>query len=96
MKTLSNIFRCTFCWGRQYWNLFYILFIFYYWQQVLFTLRGSSLLSPYNDAFVDIIDYEGSFQFSPETKFTSPLYVHITLAAETEAESQCFAQLLQC
>ena len=28
-KTFSNIFRSTFCWGREYLNIFYIPFIFY-------------------------------------------------------------------
>ena len=30
MKTFSNIFRSTFCWGMQYLNIFYILFVFYH------------------------------------------------------------------
>ena len=77
-------------------NISYISFIFYFCQQVLFTLRVSSLLSPLIDASVDIANDEGSFQFSPEAKFTSPLYIHITFATDTEAESPCFAQLLQC
>ena len=64
---------------------------FYYCQQVLFTLRVSSLLSPLNDASGDIVADEGSFQFSPEAEFTSPLYVHITLAANTETESPHFS-----
>ena len=42
MEIFSNSFRSTFCWGRLYLNIFFILFIFYYWQQVLFTLRVSS------------------------------------------------------
>ena len=36
------------------------------------------------------------FQFSREAEFTSPLYAYITHATDTEAESACFAQLLQC
>ena len=70
--------------------------ILYYCQRILFTLRVSSLLSPLNDASGDIVDEEASFQFSPEAEFTSPLYVHITLATNTEAESPCFKQTLQC
>ena len=54
------------------------------------------MLSPLNDVSVDIADDEGSFQFSPEAKFTSSLYIHITFATDAEAESPCFAQLLQC
>ena len=77
-------------------NIFYILFIFYYWQQVLFPLRVSSLLSLLNDAFVDIADDEGSFQFSPEVEFASALYIHSTLATDVEKESPSFPQLLQC
>ena len=46
---------------------------FYYCQQVLFTLRVSSLLSPLNHASGDIVVDDGSFQFSPEAEFTSPL-----------------------
>ena len=49
-----------------------------------------------DDGSVDNVNDEGSFQFSPEAEFTSPLYVHITLGTDTEAESPCFAQLLQC
>ena len=45
-------------------------------------IRVSSLLPPLNDASSDIIDDEGSFQFSTKAEFTSPLYVHITFAAE--------------
>ena len=42
-------------------------------QQVLFTLRASSLLTLLNDDSVDIVNDEPSFQFSPEARFTSPL-----------------------
>ena len=93
MKTFSNIFHSTFCWHRQYLNIFYISFIFYCWQQVLFKLRVSSLLSTLNDASVDIVDDQDSFQFSPEAEFTLPF--HITLVTDTEPESLCLAQLLQ-
>ena len=88
MKTFSNS-------TRQYLNIFYVSFIFYYYQQVLFTLRVSSLLSSLNDASGDIADYESSFQFSPEAEFKSPLYAHITLT-DNEAESPYFTPLLQC
>ena len=94
MKNFSNIFRSTFCWGSLYLSIFYIPFIFYYCQQVLFALRVSSLLLPLNDAPGDIVDDKDSFQFSPEDEFTSPWYVHITFATDTEAESSCFPQLL--
>ena len=76
-------------------NIFYIPFILYYCQQVLFTLRILSLLPPLNGASVDIADDNGSFQFSLEAEFTSPFYVQIALAADTEAESSFFANLLQ-
>ena len=59
-------------------------------------LRVSSLLLSLNDASGDLANDEGSFQFSPEAEFTLPLYVHITLAADTEAESPCSSKLLQC
>ena len=76
-------------------NIFYISFIFYCWQQVLFKLRVSSLLSTLNDASVDIVDDEDSFEFSFEAEFILPLYFHITLVRDTEPESLCLAQLLQ-
>ena len=76
-------------------NIFYIQIIFYYCQKVLFTLRVFLLLSLLNDASVDILDDEVSFQFSPEAIFMSPLYIHITLATDTETESPSFAQQLQ-
>ena len=76
--------------------LYHINFLSLPSQQVLFTLRVSSLLSPLNDASADIVDDEGSFQFSPEAEFRSPSYVHITFATETEAETPCLGQLLQC
>ena len=53
------------------------------------------MLSPLNDASVDIADNKGSFQFSPEAEFTSPLYLYIILATGTEVEALCLAQLLQ-
>ena len=55
IKILSNIFCFTFCWGREYVNASFIAFIFYYFQQVLFTLRVSSLILLLNDDSVDII-----------------------------------------
>ena len=72
-------------------NIFYIPFILYYLQQVLLTLKVSSLLPSLNDASVDIIDDEGFFQFSPEAEVTSPLYVHITLQ-QTLRQNQCLLQ----
>ena len=45
---------------------------------------------------LDIVDEEGSFYFSIEAEFVSPVYVHITLATNTDGESPSFAQLLQC
>ena len=47
-------------------------------------------------ASVDIIDDEGSFEFSTKAEFTSPLYIHITLATDTKAPSSGLEQLLQC
>ena len=55
----------------------------------------SSLLLLLIDGFVDIVDDESSFQFSPEAEFTPSLYFHITLATGTEAESTYFEKLLQ-
>ena len=93
MKTFSNIF---FLLGPVIFVNFCIPFMFYYCQQVWFILRVSSLLLPLNDAFGDTVHDKSSFQFSSEVEFLSPLYFPFTLAAVTEAESPCFAQLLQC
>ena len=49
--------------------MFYISFISCYCQQVLFTSRVSSLLLLLSDASVDIVDDEGSFQFSSDAEF---------------------------
>ena len=72
MKTFSNTIR-------QYLNIFYIPFIFHYWEHFLFTLTVSSLLSPLNDASGGIVNDERFFSFllklnshHPST-FTSPL-----------------------
>ena len=75
--------------------IFYIPFILYHCQEFAPTLRVSSLLSLLNDASVDIVVDEDSFQFSPEAEFISPSHVHITLATDNEAEPPCFAQLIQ-
>ena len=74
----------------------YILYPIYFLILLIrffFTLRVSSLLSPLNDASVDIVYDESSFQFSPEAEFTSPLYICVTLSTDTEAESSCFLRL---
>ena len=63
--------------------------MFYYFQQILFTLRVSSLLSPLNDASVDIVDDEGSCKFSPEAKFASPL--RQTLKHNHRALQNCYS-----
>ena len=57
--------------------MFYIHFSFIYIKW------GSSLLSPLNDTSVNILDVEGSFQFSLEAEFSQPLYVQIALATYT-------------
>ena len=75
-------------------HIFCITLFFYYYQQVLFALRVFSLLLPSSDSSGDIVDGEGSFQFSSKAEFTSPLYVHITIATDTQIESPCFAPLL--
>ena len=45
--------------------------MFYYCRQSFFTLRVFSSLSLLNDASVDILDDEGSFEFSPKAEFAS-------------------------
>ena len=67
-------------------NIIYILFIFYCCRQTLIWIRVSLLKTSLNDASVDIVDDEGSLEVSPKAEFLSPLYVHITLATDTEVE----------
>ena len=93
MKTFSNIFRGTFYWGRWYLNIFYIPFIFYYYQQALFALRVSLLLSLLNDASVDIGDDVDSFQISPGAEFTSLIRSRHLWNSHW---SRITVQLLQC
>ena len=69
--------------------MFYISFIFCYCQQVLFTWRVYSLLSLLNNISADIIDDEGSFQFSSEAEFTSPLQQ--TLQQNHRALLNCYS-----
>ena len=54
------------------------------------------LVSSLNDGSVNIVNDKISFEFSPKAQFTSPLYIHIILAADTEAESQHLTEPLQC
>ena len=79
MKTFSNS-------TRQYLNIFYIQFIFYYWQQVLFTLRISSLLSPMNDAF---FSFHLKLNSNHPYTFTSPLQQ--TLKENQRASQNCYS-----
>ena len=95
-KQFSNIFRLSIftlfflqhlLLGQVIFEYILRPFIVYYCQQALFTLGVSLLLSLLNDASVDIVVEEDSFQFSPEAKFTLHLCVHVTLATDTEAKS---------
>ena len=76
-------------------SLFFSYYISYFISQVLFTLRVFLLLSPLDDACLDIANDNGSFQVSSEAEFTSPLSVHVTFATDTEEELSCCKQLLQ-
>ena len=56
--------------------MLYILFIFYYCQQVLFILGISSLASLLNVVSVDTVDEEGSSQFSSEAELKTLIRSH--------------------
>ena len=62
-------------------NIFYIPFIFYYWQQVLFTLKISSLLSPLNDGFFSFL-----LKLNQEIHH---LYTFTSLLQQTLKQNQC-------
>ena len=78
MKTSSNIFRGTLCWiwgiGEVVleYNLYPIYILFLLTNLIL--IRSFSLLSSSNDASVDIVDEENSFEFSPKAEITSTLH----------------------
>ena len=80
--------------GTFEYNL-YSIFLSIIAGKTLYTLRVSLLLSSSNDVSADTVDDEGSFEFPPKAEFTSLLYVHITLATDTDAAASCFSQLLQ-
>ena len=74
-------------------NKIYIIFIFSYCQQVIFTLRVPLLLSLLNYASVNIGDDEDSFSFLLKLNSHG---TYITLSTDTEAKSAYFAPLSQC
>ena len=49
----------------------------------LYPIFAFIVLLSLNDASVDIVDDEGSFEFSPKVEVTLPLHVHMTLATDT-------------
>ena len=54
-------------------------------------MKASLLLSSSNDVSANTVDDESFFKFSPKAEFASPLYVHITLAIDTNSKTSCFA-----
>ena len=62
--------------------------------KTLYTSRAFILLSLANDVSVATVDERDSFEFSSKVDFTSPLYVYITLATDTDAAAMRLAQLL--
>ena len=82
-------------WAGMFEYNLYSIFLSITAGKTLYTLRVSLLLSSSNDVSADTVDVEGSFEFPPKAEFTSPLYVHITLATDTDAAASCFSQLRQ-
>ena len=93
MKNFSNIFRSTFCWGRWFEYILYPIYFLLLPTSFIYIIIFFITIT-IKWCFVDIVDDEGYFEFLPEVEFTSLLYIHITFT--TDAESPCFAQLLQC
>ena len=92
MNEFSYIFcfiLCRTCGDGWIKFISYLFFIIAY--KTLFTLRAFLSLSSSNDAFVDIVDHEGSFELSPKTEFISTCYV----TTNTGIASPSFTQLLQ-
>ena len=64
--------------------------------KTLYGLSASLLLSSSNDVSAETVDDEGGcFEFSPKAEFISSLYIHVTVATDTDAAAFCYAQLLQ-
>ena len=59
-----------------------------------FPIIADKTLFSSNHALADVVDDEDSFAFSPKADLTSPMYVHITLGIDTEADSSYFTKLL--
>ena len=68
----------------------YPIFFHYCWQNFIY-MKASLLLSSSNDVSANTVDDESFFEFSPKVEFASPLYVHITLAIDTNSKASCFA-----
>ena len=56
-------------------------------------IRSFLIITTIKNASVHLVDDEGSFQFSPEAEFISPLHVQVTFPTDTKAESLCFVRL---
>ena len=75
--------------------MIYILFMVLLLLTKFIHLRVFLLLSSLNDVSVDIVNNEGSFEFSRKAEFISPVHAHITVATDAEPVSSRLAQLLQ-
>ena len=68
-------------------------------EYISYTMYFLILLPSFIYISVYIVFHEGSFQFSPEAKIATfmfllrTLYVHVTPAADNEPESPCFVEL---
>ena len=96
MKAFSGIFHSTFCWAwaRMFEYDLYPIYVLLLLTKFIH-LRVFLLLSSLNDVSVDIVNNEGSFEFSRKAEFASPVHAHITLATDAEPVSSRLAQLLQ-
>ena len=76
-ETFSNIFRSIFCWGNKYLKMFYMLFIFYCCQQVLFTGFSFFITITIKWCFCWYCWWWGFyFPLYPEAECTSRIHLH--------------------
>ena len=86
MKTFSNVFCNTFCWDRNYLNIFYIWYLLLSPTSFIY-IKGLFFPMTIKWCFCWYCWWWGFFSVFPWN------WIHITLATDTEAEPLCFTQL---
>ena len=91
MKTFSNIYRSTFCWGRWFEYILYPIYFLLLPTSFIYIIIFFITIT-IKWCFVDIVDDEGYFEFLPEVEFTSPLQ----LTQNRRALHNCYSVKVLC